>query len=157
MRTVFLVLAAEVLHQLGVERDVLVKSDGPWARVRFRIIDGDLEVQASIIRPPELLRDRRCARKRIAATIRPPVILETRRPDDERVAHPPARRVAVEGRKGIDRGGTAIGEDLPKLIVFFVEDDDSPWELYNLATDRYEFGPSFDSPIVQSRKQQPRR
>src|SRR5687768_13970417 len=48
-----LVLEADLVDQLGVERDLLVHLDGPRTRVGLRVVDGDLHFQSAVVRPTE--------------------------------------------------------------------------------------------------------
>src|ERR1700681_4676478 len=71
VRNELLVLEADELHQFTVEHDALVHPDGPWLRVCLRIVDRDVDLESSVIRPPEPLRQLRSVGQRIADDIEP--------------------------------------------------------------------------------------
>jgi hypothetical protein len=48
MPRVPLVFVADVVEQIGIERDELVERDGPRGAVRLEIVDGELDLQLSV-------------------------------------------------------------------------------------------------------------
>ena len=82
VRDVFLVIAANKIQQIGVERDDLVQLDRPRFRVGLRIVHRNLDFHVSEVDAPEPFRDSGCIRHRIARSIEPHAVAETARLDD---------------------------------------------------------------------------
>ena len=86
MRGIF--INADELDQFLVQQDALLHGNGPWLRIRFRIVDGNFDFETPEVRPAESLCDFRGISPRIADDIQPTVIDETTRLDDERTSVP---------------------------------------------------------------------
>src|SRR5262245_51190086 len=91
-------LNADELDRFLVQQDALLHGNGPWLRVRFRIVDRNFDFEAPEVRPAESLCDFRSIRQRIADDIQPTLIDETTRLDDERISVPSSYRVSIPPR-----------------------------------------------------------
>ena len=77
MRSILFVFLADVINQIGINNDVLIELDRPRRRVGFGIVDGDLNLEPSIIDAPETFRDLRCIGERAAVSVKPQLVLES--------------------------------------------------------------------------------
>src|SRR5581483_791547 len=99
-----LVLVADELDRLLVGQQPLIHPDRPRLRVRFRILEREIDLQVPVGRPAEPLGELRLAAVRAAVHVEPAVVravlraAQVVRLDDERVALPVADRIAVPPR-----------------------------------------------------------
>src|SRR5215471_4083910 len=69
-----IVLIADELDQLFVRAEAPVHAHGPWTRVRFRVLDRDVDLHPAIGGTPEALRDLRAAGERCAVDVEPALV-----------------------------------------------------------------------------------
>src|SRR5215813_13355409 len=83
---ILLILAANVLQEIRVKKQVVVLLNGPGLGVNLRVVYGELDLQMSEIRAPEAFDNMKGIAVRTAAGKNPLVIIEARRIDNQRVA-----------------------------------------------------------------------
>ena len=106
--------------------------EGPWAGVRFGVVDRDFDFHCSVVHPADPLNNLRSICYRAAVAVEPHIVVEARRLHHECVAFPLARGVAFEGWHFNIRQGTSIREYLPVRRVHFIESDEQAGHLHNL-------------------------
>src|SRR4030095_9597948 len=126
----FLILMADEFDHFGtVSHDLLLDSDGEWARVRLRIVDRDVDLKLSEVHATEPLGQRQRVGEWIALPIEPPVAgqagqraAEVVRLHNERVTLPAANGVAVPVRLRLTLLGklTSVGVDGSEALSRFV-------------------------------------
>ena len=110
---VSLVVEAVIIQKLGVEHDELMECDGPRVRVRFGVIDGEFDLETSVVDSPEPLGDLRGIGHGAALAVEPGSVAEADGVGDQGVAIPLCGRKTIPRRVGILGQRTAIGEYLP--------------------------------------------
>src|SRR5215469_4905234 len=110
---VLLVLIANVVQQVRIQRDDLIQLDGPGFRVCFGIVHGDFDFEIPEIRSPEAFCDSCDICQRIPRSIEPNSILKTCGLDYQGVSFPLASGVSVPGWVRICGQGSCVREDLP--------------------------------------------
>jgi hypothetical protein len=129
------VVVAEEFDQLRVGLQDERGAEGPGFRVRFRIVDGDLQIHVADVEAAESLDHSKGIAVRVGfERIEPPVVLESGGLDDKRLSVPAAHGVSEPGRLGRRRQRTPVGEDLPEGHpgLRFVEDRRHPRRLQDL-------------------------
>ena len=103
MLRIFFIFEAHIFQQLRIRYDSLFQRNGPWFRVRLRVVHGNLNLQMPEVRPPEALGELSGIGKRAAVFIQPVSVPESAGRDYERIAFPLPRGLTVPGRLRIDR------------------------------------------------------
>src|SRR5262245_2283879 len=150
-------VADEFDHFRAVSHDLLLDPDGEWARVRFRIVNRDVDLQVTEVHPTEPLGQCQRVGKRIAFAVEPSIARQTGqraaevvRLHNQRVTLPVADRVTVP----IGLRLTLFGKRAPvhvdgsEAVIRFVHDDDFPRQLNDLARLRVEM--VFERPLWQT-------
>src|SRR5215831_15078086 len=91
---VFFVFQTNKLEQFRVRRQTRTNGDGPWFRVRLRVVNGDLNIHMTEILPMEFFDHVQSVGRRLSELIEPDFPVETDGIDDECLAFPPAERIA---------------------------------------------------------------
>src|SRR5688572_28622382 len=108
-----LILETDVLDEIVAQHQFLKEPDSKRTRVRFGVLDGDVDLHDRERRPPEALRDPADVGERTADQIEPPTVTEVCGGHDELLALPAGHRVAVPPRLRLaGRERTAVREDL---------------------------------------------
>src|SRR6185503_3942391 len=106
-----LILQTELVDQLGVELNGLIHPDRPRLREDFWVVDGDLDFERAVVRPPNALGHLRGIAHRGAAQVHPQVVAKARRLNDQRVVLPTCGRVPHPAGCRILRQRPSVGED----------------------------------------------
>src|SRR5262245_5782828 len=93
----FVILIADILHDLFARRQLQPPPHLPWLGVRAGIVDRDFEFQVAQIDPPEALNHMKLFGLR-AAAVEPAPVVEADRIDYQRVLLPSADRMALPAR-----------------------------------------------------------
>src|SRR5262252_3548979 len=93
-----LVLIANELDQLLIERKLVAHANGERLRVRFRVVDRYVDFEVTVVRSPPALGHLALRRHRAALDVEPHVVAEADSLDDERIAFPVTDGVAVPPR-----------------------------------------------------------
>ena len=86
-----LILVADELDQLVVRLDALIDANGPWLRVRLRVLEGEVDLQTAEVRAAEALGELRLLTVGASVDVEPSVVGTVLRApqvvglDDERV------------------------------------------------------------------------
>src|ERR1700731_3550596 len=127
---------AEMFDELRIRKQLEAYSHRlPGLRISLRVIDREVHFQVSEIRAAEAFSDLQRVRVRVTAIVQPGSLFESSRLDNKRVAFPLPDRVPEPGRIGILWERAAIGENLPILIEFLVENHEFTRRLDNLERD----------------------
>src|SRR5688572_26695514 len=98
MGKVLVVLFADALDQIGTRYEPPAQPDRPGLRVRLRIIDGDVDIDAPDGGPREALGHAQRLGRGKTAHVEPRLAVLSDRLDDEGVILPPADGIPHPGR-----------------------------------------------------------
>src|SRR5215471_12503663 len=93
-----LVLVANELDQLLIERELVAHANREGLRVRLRVVDRHVDLEVTVVRSPPPLGHLALRRHRAALNVEPHIVAETDRLDDERIAFPVTDGVAIPPR-----------------------------------------------------------
>src|SRR5262249_37322449 len=129
-----ILIKADELDHLLVQQNALLHGNGPWLRVRFGIIDGDLDLEVPEVWPSESLGYFRRIGQRIADNIQPTLVDETTRLNHKRISVPSSDRVSIPPGFGVwTRQAPSVHKNLTKSVICLIHHDDQLRSLDDLA------------------------
>src|SRR5947207_11576452 len=109
MAHVEIVLVADEFDQFFIRAETPVDADGPRLRVRLRMVNRDVDLDAAVGRPAEALGDFRAARERRAVDVEPAFVPKADCLYNQRIAFISANRIAIPpGLRIVRRQRTAV-------------------------------------------------
>src|SRR5215471_15437304 len=123
---VFLIFQTNELEQFRVGRQARSDGDGPWFRIRLRVVNGDLNIHMAEILPMESFDHVQSVGRRLSELIEPDFPVETDGIDDECIAFPFTQRIAKPRLRKIIQGQAfaPVQEHLSPEVERLVDEHD---------------------------------
>src|SRR5262249_41865691 len=120
------------LDQFRIRKQSEWYGSTPWLRVSLGVVECDLHLHPAEVDSAETFRHPQCFSVRTARIVEPTLIVETATFRYEYVALPLPYRISKPARSRFGGKTAAIGENLPVMIEFFVQDHNDTGRLNNL-------------------------